>query len=828
MDFQGFLKSNAATISWPSVQAVLALTAEGATVPFIARYRKEKTQNLNEVDIKTVIDLKEDWDFLIERKSFIAKEIEKQGKLTTELKSQIDTCFDDALLEDIYLPYKLKRKSKASLAREAGIEPLAEWIWDIGHGLIQPEPGQELELWAFTFRNEEKGFKDAQAAIDGAVDLLIERISENTELRQKVRTSLFEQGAVNSKKTSKAKKNSKFENYFEFSEKISSLAIPENSHRYLAVRRGWIEEELSLTLGNSSQHPTLLEDLQASFESHAAPAGQDHGKISELLKKAARIAFKAHTLQSIDAEVHKKLRSVADAVAIDVFAQNVRKLLLSPPYGPKPVLGIDPGVRTGCKLAVVDASGTFLADTVIHLQTEEQKLVAKELLPKIVETAKIEAIAVGNGTAGRETEVFVRQILKDRSLSTPVIMVNEAGASVYSASDTAREEFPDLDITVRGAISIARRLQDPLAELVKIDPKSIGVGQYQHDVSQPALKKTLGFVVDSCVNAVGVNLNTASAYLLAHVSGIGPVLAHSIVEHRKNKGLYKSRAELLSVARFSQKTFEQAAGFLRIPESTHPLDNTGIHPENYATIEKQAEDMGLTLKDLISGQAEKLESSKEFKEKVGEFTFKDIVTELKKPGRDPRPALVPIPFRDDLFELKDVQPGMICPGIVTNVTNFGAFVDIGVHQDGLVHISQLANKFVKDPKEVISPGQQVTIKVLDVNLEKKQLAFTLKLDQPNEKKERTERHTEPRAPRTPRGGERRNAAARPASAAVAPAPSDPNAPRPQPRKTSPVVMPSKGPASNNAPRPQRRPERAAFNNPFAQALAGMKSSLPKK
>ena len=437
---------------------------------------------------------------------------------------------------------------------------------------------------------------------------------------------------------------------------------------------------------------------------------------ADVLLKCARLALKVHVLPSIESEVHKALKEVADEVAIRVFAENVKKLLLASPFGPKAVLGVDPGIRTGCKLAAVDDSGKYLASTVMMLQTEDQKNKAKEMLAEVVKNGQIRAVAVGNGTAGRETEIFVRQALKDKELAIPVVMVSESGASVYSASEAAREEFPDLDLTVRGAISIARRLQDPLAELVKTDPKSIGVGQYQHDVSQPALKRSLEHVVESCVNQVGINLNTASYHLLAHVAGIGPGLAKGIVEHRGAKGLFKTRQDLLEVPRFSKKAFEQAAGFLRIPDSDgssgsadgggggNPLDNTGVHPERYPVLEDLAQKLGKHVKDFLgAGVALVKQQAAELKEQIGEFTFNDIVEELEKPGRDPREGFVPFQYRDDIFELKDLKKDMICPGIVTNVTNFGAFVDIGVHQDGLVHVSQLSTKFVKDPREAVEP-----------------------------------------------------------------------------------------------------------------------------
>ena len=747
MDFETWFKNKFPGIPFRSCEAVLTLAAGGATIPFIARYRKEQTQNLDEVAIKNSIDASEEWTQIKKRQEFILGEIEHQKKLTPELKAKISETFDLDLLDDLYLPYKQKRKTKATLAKEAGLEPLADWIWNCGHGTEKPQPGQTLELWAFTFRNEAKGVADAAAAIEGAQDIIVERLAEVQALRQKVRDALFKTGFVRSAQTSKGKPNSKFENYFAFHEKIETLLLPQNSHRYLAMRRGWTEEEIALTMGGVPVAPgaedPFEQPLIASFEAEACsdPKGTAPD-VSAVLMKSARLAYKAYVFTSIESEVHKALKTVADEAAIQEFSENLRKLLLASPFGPKAVLGIDPGIRSGCKLAVVDDSGKYLGSVVMHLQGEAEKKKAAVLIGEAVKTVR--AVAVGNGTAGRETELFVRNVLKEQGVEVPVVMVSEAGASVYSASDVAREEFPDLDLTIRGAISIARRLQDPLAELVKVDPKSIGVGQYQHDVSAHSLKRSLEFVVESCVNTVGVALNTASSHLLAHVAGIGPALAKGIVEHRGKKGLFKSRAELLEVPRFSQKIFEQAAGFLRIADSENPLDNTGIHPEQYPVLERLATGLANGVRDLMGDGVAELKKKKELREEIGKFTFDDIVTELEKPGRDPRENFVPFQFRDDIHELKDLKPGLICPGIVTNVTNFGAFVDIGVHQDGLVHISQLSNKYVKDAREVVSPGDHVRAKVLEVNLEKKQIALTLKVQ------EKSQARAQPRPPRDSR------------------------------------------------------------------------------
>ncbi|MFN0123971.1 MAG: Tex family protein [Blastocatellia bacterium] len=748
MTFETWFPTIHPGIALGSALAVIRLTEEGATLPFIARYRKEQTGNLDEVAIQHAIDAKERWDETLKRQAFILEEIERQGKLTDELKNKILATFNLDSLEDIYLPYKQKRKTKAVIAKEAGLEPFADWVWNCGHGAETPQPGQTLETYALAFFNEEKKINDAAAVISGAQDILTERLAETAELREFTRRTLFERAGLNTGKAEKAKPHSKFERYFDYFEPVQNLLKPENSHRYLAMRRGWMEEELSLRIGAATEEAEAFDQtLLSRFENEACTVPASPG--AEILLKSARMALKAYVTPAIETEVHRELKTVADEAAIRVFAENVRKLLLSSPYGAKGVLGVDPGIRTGCKLAIVDDSGKYIASNVIHLQSDSGKQAAKKMLGEIVKNAGIRAIAVGNGTAGRETETFVREALKEQNLNVPVVMVNESGASVYSASEAARDEFPQLDVTVRGAISIARRLQDPLAELVKIDPKSIGVGQYQHDVSQPALKKSLDIVVDSCVNTVGVNLNTASYHLLAHVSGIGPGMAKRIVEHRGTKGLFTSRQQLLEISRFSQKMFEQAAGFLRIPTSANPLDNTGVHPERYGDLESLATSMGRDIRDLTGPGVDLVRKSDAFKAQVGEFTFADIVNELAKPGRDPREEFIAFAYREDIHEVSDLQPGMVCPGIVTNVTNFGAFVDIGVHQDGLVHISRLSNRFVKDPRDVVNPGDHVNVRVLEVNLEKKQIALTMRTDAegiravPREKTEGAETNDRP-------------------------------------------------------------------------------------
>jgi protein Tex len=795
MTFAGWFHREHPQIPLSGAEAVLRLAADGATVPFIARYRKEQTGNLNEVAIGKVIEANERWEAVGKRQAFIVGEIEHRGKLTPDLKATILSTFDLTLLEDIYLPYKQKRKTKAALAREAGLEPLAAWLWEAGHGEIDAA-GITPEARAAEFVDAEKNITDAAAALAGAGEIIIERLSEDAGLRQRVRSAFFERGFVRTRKGKQAKTPSRFENYFSFQEPIKALLKVSTSHRYLAMRRGWMEEELVLTLGGPIDDDTgddpLVDELLAGFEAAASTMPRFAGAL--LLARAARFALRAHVMPAIDTEVHRALREVADEAAIAVFADNVRKLLMAAPFGPKAVLGVDPGLRTGCKLAVIDSGGRYVGSGVVHVETARGKAEAAPVLADLVRKGGIRAVAVGNGTAGRETETFVRESLRHAGLDVPVVMVSESGASVYSASEVAREEFPELDVTIRGAISIARRLQDPLAELVKIDPQSIGVGQYQHDVSTHELKKSLAGVVDSCVNQVGVNLNTASIHLLSHVSGIGPGLARAIVERRAEAGLFRSRAELLRVSRFSPKVFEQAAGFLRIADGAQPLDNTGVHPERYADLERLAARLGVPVPGLLGAGVQLVKADKALMDELGGFTFADIVAELEKPGRDPREGFVPFTYRADIHTLQDLQPAMVCPGIVTNVTNFGAFVDIGVHQDGLVHISQLADKFVKDPKDVVSPGDRVTVRVLEVNLDKKQIALTMRAERAQQ-----EEATEERA--RPQERERQHE-------------------RERSRERSQDLSRDRRPASRPAaasPAPKSWPQ-TPFNNPFA-ALA---------
>jgi uncharacterized protein len=698
------------------VENTVSLFGEGATVPFIARYRKERTGELDEVQVRLIEERLAYFTELEERKSTVLKSIEEQGKLTPELRARIEATRQKTELEDLYLPYKPKRRTKATIARERGLEPLADLI--AAQELTSGSP----EEAAAPFVDSEKDVPDAAAALEGAGHILAERLSEDADARAAVRRLTGEKGLFVSKVApGKEGTVSKFEMYYDFSEPLREIP----SHRMLAMRRGEKEDVLRLSV------EAPVEEILLGLKGRLI---RGNSIFRSLLEEVAEDAYRRLIAPSIEVELRLEAKQRADEAAIAVFAENLKNLLLAPPAGNKRVLGIDPGLRTGSKLAAVDETGKFLEHITIYPHTGAARVApAKQELLRLVRSLSLEMVAIGNGTAGREMELFARETLQEAGLSLPVVMVNEAGASVYSASEIARDEFPDLDLTVRGAISIARRLQDPLAELVKIDPKSIGVGQYQHDVSQSALKKALDATVESCVNFVGVDLNTASWALLAYVSGIGDSLARGIVRHRDEHGSFAGRKGLLKVARFGAKAFEQAAGFLRIRGGENPLDNTAVHPENYSLVETMAKDLGVGVKQLASDPAlaARLDLKRYVDERVGMPTLRDIMEELKKPGRDPRERFEAFAFREDVQEMSDLREGMILPGKVTNVTAFGAFVDIGVHQDGLVHISHLADRFVKDPSEVVQAGQTVKVKVLSVDLPRKRIALSIKEADPN-------------------------------------------------------------------------------------------------
>lgn len=688
------------------VRATLSLLDEGGTVPFIARYRKEMTGSLDEVQITAIRDRAQQLAELAKRKEAILKSIDEQGKLTPELEKQIQEAETMALLEDLYLPYKPKRKTRASMAREKGLESLAL--------LLLEQQVDDVEAAAQFYVSEDKGVEDTTAALAGARDIIAEIIAEDVDIRQKARSIFMEKGKFVSRVIpGKEEAALKYKDYFEWSEPLATAP----SHRILAMRRGEKEEMLYLDIEVPEEAILPLLDVTFIKGSNAA---------SSQVRLAMLDGYKRLLKPAMETEVRLLTRQRADEEAIRVFAENARQLLLAAPMGQKRIMAIDPGFRTGCKVVCLDEQGGLLENTTIfpHLtagKSEEAAATIRELIEKF----QTEAIAIGNGTAGRETEEFVRKLgLKD----VQVVMVNESGASIYSASHVARQEFPDHDVTVRGAVSIGRRLMDPLAELVKIDPKSIGVGQYQHDVDQQKLQTALDDTVVSCVNAVGVELNTASKQVLSYVSGLGPALAQHIVTFRAENGPFMSREELKKVPRLGEKAFEQAAGFLRIRHAENPLDASAVHPERYQLIQQIAADQGCSVSDLMKQpeRRKQIPLEKYVTDEVGLPTLQDILAELAKPGRDPREQFEHFSFTDGVHTIQDLRVGMQLPGIVTNITNFGAFVDIGVHQDGLVHLSQLANRFVKDPNEVIKVQQKVMVTVTEVDVARNRIGLTMR------------------------------------------------------------------------------------------------------
>ena len=685
----------------------LQLLDEGCTIPFISRYRKERTGNLDEVQITAISDAYDKLKEISKRKDTVVKTITEQGKMTDDLQRRIDACWDANELEDIYMPFKPKRRTKAQVAREQGLEPLSLIL------MMQRE--RNIEAAAQRFVKE--GVKDVAAAIKGAQDIVAEMVSEDERSRQQVRSS-FRREAIITSKVVKAKADSeeaaKYSDYFDFSEPLRRCS----SHRLLAMRRG--ENEGILRISISADDDVCLDKLKRQFV-------HGFGPCQALVGEAVEDAYKRLLKPSIETEFANMSKEKADDEAIGVFAENLRQLLLSAPLGQKRVMGIDPGFRTGCKVVCLDAQGNLLHHEAIFPHPPVNKAsVAAHQVEQMVEKYNIEAIAIGNGTASRETTQFVKQLQFGHDVKQ--FVVSEDGASVYSASKTARDEFPDEDVTVRGAVSIGRRLMDPLAELVKIDPKSIGVGQYQHDVDQSKLKKSLDQTVESCVNLVGVNLNTASQHLLTYVSGLGPTLAKNIVEYRKANGAFASRAQLKKVARLGPSAFEQCAGFLRIPGARNPLDNSAVHPESYHIVEQMAKDNHCTVAQLIGDAAKRkvVDIKKYVTDTVGMPTLTDIMAELEKPGRDPREQIEEFEFDKNVTSVDDLVAGMVLPGIVTNITNFGAFVDVGVHQDGLVHVSQLADRYVADPTQVVKLHQHVKVRVVEVDRKRNRISLSMK------------------------------------------------------------------------------------------------------
>ena len=707
MDYANIIASQL-NLGVRQVEKTIELLEAGATVPFIARYRKEATGNLNEVQIAAIRDLLLKLKEIDKRRAAILQSIEEQGKLTPELRASIEQASTMTDLEDLYLPYKPKRKTRASVAVERGLQPLAD--------ALQKQYKCSVEQLAMPFVNEAKGVENVDDALAGARDIIAERVSEDIAARNRVR-NIFRRSAMLSSKVVKAKEEEagKFQSWFDWKE--NAMRAP--SHRILAMFRGEAEGLLRVKIAPEDDEP-VLEALERQFV-------RGNYESSQQVASAVRDSYKRLISPSIETEYYNLLKERADREAIKVFAENLRQLLLASPLGQKRTLAIDPGFRTGCKVVCLDAQGQLIHNETIYPFTsvrEERAAVSK--LEALVEAFKIEAIAIGNGTAGRETEEVVKRCrFKGKVIA---VMVSENGASVYSASDVAREEFPDYDVTVRGAVSIGRRLMDPLSELVKIDPKSIGVGQYQHDVDQTMLHDSLEDVVVSCVNSVGVELNTASKELLSYVSGIGPVLARRIVDYRNRNGAFRSRHELMKVERLGEKAFEQCAGFLRVRESDNPLDRSAVHPERYALVERMAAGVGASVEELMKNKdlRSKIDINRFVSDDCGLPTLQDIMKELDKPGLDPRAKFEVFEFDKNVTKIEDLQEGMVLPGIVTNITAFGAFVDVGVHQDGLVHISQLANRRVNDPNEVVHLHQHVQVKVIEVDLRRRRISLSMK------------------------------------------------------------------------------------------------------
>lgn len=733
------------------VQAVASLLEEGSTVPFIARYRKEATGTLDEVQITSIRDRISQLEELDKRREAIIKSLEERKLLTPELQEKVAGADTLAVLEDIYLPYRPKKRTRATIAKEKGLEPLAEAI--LAH---QEDPAFDPQAMAGPYVTKEGSaaaddlkVPDVEAALQGARDILAERFNDDAPARAAMRSLFLKKGLVTSKVVTGKETTpdaQKYRDYFATSELLA--VIP--SHRMLAIRRGAAEEVLTFRIAPPEEEAVAI--LEALFLHGNTPA-------TDQVRTALRDCYKRLLSLSMETEARLEGKKKADAAAIQVFTQNLRELLLASPLGQKNVLALDPGFRTGCKLVVLDRQGKLLHHDVIYPdQGAGRTADAEQTVRNLCAKYQVEAIAIGNGTAGRETETFIRKLALTAPAAGPdvkgealaIVMVNESGASIYSASEIAREEFPDEDLTVRGSVSIGRRLMDPLAELVKLDPKSIGVGQYQHDVDQDQLKKSLDDTVVSCVNAVGVEVNTASKQLLTYVSGLNATIADNIVKYRNENGAFKSRRELKKVPRLGEKTFEQAAGFLRIRDGENPLDASAVHPERYSLVDTMAKDLGCQLPDLLSNDTlrQKIEKTKYVSDQVGLPTLNDILSELAKPGRDPRQQFEAFSFKENVSKLEDLTPGMVLPGIVTNVTAFGAFVDVGVHQDGLVHLSQLADRFVKDPNEVVKVQQRVEVTVLEVDLDRKRISLTMKKKPAAAPANRTAPNAGPPAPRS--------------------------------------------------------------------------------
>lgn len=694
-------------VSSDQVESTVRLLDDGATVPFIARYRKEITGNLDEVAITNIRDRLEQLRELDKRRAAVLHSIQEQGKLTDELKKKIMAVETLAVLEDIYLPFRPKRRTKATVAKEKGLEPLAQKIF--------AQEGIDPEVEAVQFVSAEKGVESVDDALAGARDIIAEWVNEDAKARAQLRKLFHDKGVISSKAIrGKEEEGNKYKDYFSWEE----LACRAPSHRILAVRRGEKEKFLMVRI------LPPLDDAHAILELFFV---KSRNADSQQVQMAVHDSYKRLLSLSLETEIRLELKKKADKDAIQIFDNNLRELLMAPPLGQTNVLAIDPGLRTGCKVVCLNPQGKLVAtDTIYLVQSEGAREDAAGTIKDLCQKYDVKVIAIGNGTAGRETETFIRSIGLPKEIQT--IIVNESGASIYSASEVAREEFPDYDITVRGAVSIGRRLMDPLAELVKIDPKSIGVGQYQHDVDQKLLRRSLDDIVVSCVNKVGVEVNTASKQLLAYVSGLGPTHAQAIIDYRHNTGPFSSRQQIREVPGLGPKAFEQAAGFLRICDGINPLDASAVHPESYTVVEQMASDLGCSVKEIITSDQlrKKIDLKKYVTEQFGLPTLADIQDELAKPGRDPRPAFQIFSFKEGVQTLDDLSPGMTLPGVVTNVTAFGAFVDIGVHQDGLIHISQLSDRYIKDPNEVVKVQQKVTVRVIEIDLKRQRIALTMR------------------------------------------------------------------------------------------------------
>jgi uncharacterized protein len=786
---EAFLREAVPHVSPAVAQAALSLLADGATPAFVAGYRKARTGGLGEHDVRAIADAKARYDALKERQRFVCDEAARQGVLTPALRERIETTFDRDALDDLYLPYKRRRRTPAAAAAEAELAPLADWIWNCGHGLDTPLPGQTLELWAFTFRSEEHGIADAAAAIAGAEDILVERLAETASLRARVRAALHDGAWLHTARGERAKAGGRFDAYFDAAVAVAELRDPANAHRYLEIRRGVNEGELRARLAGPPGDDAFVDRLRASVVAEACSVPDAPG--AAVLVRAAERAFDEHVWPMAEVATHKTIRMVADEIAIAEIETEARRLLLAPPFGPAVVLAIDPAPRGGSKVAVVTAEGRPLEHGTLHIEGDDKRARATELVCGLAERHGVQAVAVGDGLASKEVARFVRAVLRERGVLVPVVVVSEVGARAWAASEAARAEHPDLDQGARAAVTIARRLQDPLAELARLEPRLLAVGPHVHDISLPRLEAALEAVVVACIAEVGVDVNAAPEPLLARVPGVGPGLAHALVEHRAEHGPFAALGALRGVALLDVRAFEQAAGFLRVAGGTQPLDASAVHPERYDALARAAAALGCGVGELCGEGARAVAEAPGLAGELDAGTLADVVAMLGRAGRDPRGRLAPLEFHPSVRTLADLTPGLACPGVVTSVTTFGAFVDVGLPHDGLVHVSRLADEFVKDPHAVVRVGDTVTVRVVDVNREKQQFALSMRREPP----------------------------ARPAP--------------PRARDTGPRPARDAGPRRGPEPRGRpREPQKPAFNNPFAdlatQLRSGGKSSGPSK